>query len=253
LKKKGYKDFTGTIKKEKTEIAPIIGGIFLLFPFIWTLGYPEEYNLRMEVQKETSSLSAVPGDKGTSPPTGSPSASGSLKIQIQPSEKKVIEANLKRPGLDEDYLIAKIFYFDNCAFGYDKFNHFIRFQRGGRLEGAWRSRGGPAAVSKSSIDFSSLNRKWVIDKNQIIIDFQMLKGFPQRRVMKVEVDIGPDRKDVFPAKCESSTGFPARFYIQNPGKQACLLLLAILRAGRNQKCHPKAPLRPFHVFGGNDA
>lgn len=48
LKKEGYKDFTGTIKKEETQAGPIIGGIFLLFPFIWMLGYPDEYSFEME-------------------------------------------------------------------------------------------------------------------------------------------------------------------------------------------------------------
>jgi len=129
------------------------------------------------------------------------------RFQVQPKEKQVLEANLKRFMLDEDRMIDKIFYFDDCAFGYDKFNHFVRFQKGGRLEGALRSTGGPAVVSKSSIDFNSLNGQWWIDKNKVIIDFQMLKGFSHRRVLKVVVDIGPDWKDVFPAKCESSTEY----------------------------------------------
>ena len=129
------------------------------------------------------------------------------RVQVQPNEKKVLEANLKRLVLDEDYLIDKIFYFDNCAFGFDKFNHFIRFQKGGRLEGAMRSRGSPAGVSKASIDFSSLNGRWSIERNKIIIDFQMLKGVPPRRVMKIEVDVGPEQDEVFPARSESSTEY----------------------------------------------
>ena len=129
------------------------------------------------------------------------------RVQVQPNEKKVLEANLKRLMLEEDYLIDKIFYFDNCAFGFDKFNHFIRFQKGGRLEGAMRSRGSPAGVSKASIDFSSLNGRWSIERNKIIIDFQMLKGVPPRRVMKIEVDVGPEQDEVFPARSESSTEY----------------------------------------------
>ncbi len=48
LKKVGYKNFTGTIKKEETKVGPIIGGVFVLFPFIWMLGYPPEYTFDME-------------------------------------------------------------------------------------------------------------------------------------------------------------------------------------------------------------
>jgi hypothetical protein len=48
LKKEAYKDFTGTIRKEETQVGPIIGGIFFLFPFIWMLGYPSEYTFEME-------------------------------------------------------------------------------------------------------------------------------------------------------------------------------------------------------------
>jgi hypothetical protein len=48
LKKEGYKDFTGTIRKEEAKAGPIIAGCFLLFPFIWMLGYPSEYTFEME-------------------------------------------------------------------------------------------------------------------------------------------------------------------------------------------------------------
>ncbi len=48
LKKAGYRDFTGTIKKEETKIGPMIGGILVLFPFIWVRGYPAEYVFDME-------------------------------------------------------------------------------------------------------------------------------------------------------------------------------------------------------------
>ena len=46
-----------------------------------------------------------------------------------------------------------------------------------------------------------------LNKDKIIIDFQMLRGISQRRLMKVEIDVGPDREDAFPAKCETSTEY----------------------------------------------
>jgi len=109
--------------------------------------------------------------------------------------------------LDENYLVDKIFYFEDCVFGRDKFNHFIRFQRGGRLEGAPRPSGGVAAVSKGAIDFKPLDGQWVIAKDKIIIDFVSLLGISSRDIMKIEVEIGPDRKDFFPARSESSSDY----------------------------------------------
>jgi hypothetical protein len=128
------------------------------------------------------------------------------RVQIQPNERKVIEANLKMLMLEEDYLVNKVFYFENCSFGWDKFNYLIRFQKQGRLEGAPRS-GNVARISKDSLDLGSLSGTWVLDKNKIIIDFQKLKGVLPRRLMKVEVVVDPDRDDFFPTRCETSTEY----------------------------------------------
>lgn len=48
LKKEGYKDFNGTIKRDKLSIPILIGGIFLIVPFAWVLEYPSQYNFEME-------------------------------------------------------------------------------------------------------------------------------------------------------------------------------------------------------------
>lgn len=48
LKKEGYKDKTVLIRKEEPQVGPIIGGMFFLFPFIWTLGYPDSYTFELE-------------------------------------------------------------------------------------------------------------------------------------------------------------------------------------------------------------
>lgn len=48
LKKEGYEDTTNMIRKEDVKVGPIIGGIFFLFPFIWTLGYPDYYTFELE-------------------------------------------------------------------------------------------------------------------------------------------------------------------------------------------------------------
>jgi len=48
LKKEGYKDFNGYIKREKLSIPILIGGIFLIVPLVWVLEYPSQYNFEME-------------------------------------------------------------------------------------------------------------------------------------------------------------------------------------------------------------
>ena len=48
LRKEGYKDFTGTIKREKFSIPAFIGGLFFIIPFIWITEYPSEYTFEMQ-------------------------------------------------------------------------------------------------------------------------------------------------------------------------------------------------------------
>jgi hypothetical protein len=48
LKKEDYKEFTGTIRREKFSVPALIGGIFLVVPFVWILEYPPQYNFEME-------------------------------------------------------------------------------------------------------------------------------------------------------------------------------------------------------------
>ena len=48
LRKEGYKEFTGTIRREKLFVPALIGGIFLLIPFIWILEYPPQYHFEIE-------------------------------------------------------------------------------------------------------------------------------------------------------------------------------------------------------------
>jgi hypothetical protein len=48
LKKEGYKDLNSYIKREKFSVPNLIGGIFLIVPFIWILEYPSQYTFKME-------------------------------------------------------------------------------------------------------------------------------------------------------------------------------------------------------------
>lgn len=48
LKKEGYKDFNDLIRREKLSVPALIGGIFLIVPFVWILEYPSQYSFEME-------------------------------------------------------------------------------------------------------------------------------------------------------------------------------------------------------------
>jgi hypothetical protein len=48
LKKEGYKDFNGTVKREQLSVPALIGGILFLIPLIWVLEYPNQYIFEME-------------------------------------------------------------------------------------------------------------------------------------------------------------------------------------------------------------
>jgi len=48
LKKEGYKDFNGYIKRESLDIGALITGIFFLVPLLWVTGYPPQYVFEME-------------------------------------------------------------------------------------------------------------------------------------------------------------------------------------------------------------
>jgi hypothetical protein len=47
LKKEGYGDFDGSIRREKLSVPALIGGIFLIVPFVWILEYPSQYVFEM--------------------------------------------------------------------------------------------------------------------------------------------------------------------------------------------------------------
>ena len=48
LKKEGYKDlFVDLRRNEKADAGAIVGGIFLLFPFIWTMKYKPVHNYEL--------------------------------------------------------------------------------------------------------------------------------------------------------------------------------------------------------------
>jgi len=48
LKKDGYAPLETVIRKSEFQTGPCIGGLFVLFPFVWILGYPENYDFELE-------------------------------------------------------------------------------------------------------------------------------------------------------------------------------------------------------------
>jgi hypothetical protein len=53
LKKEGYRDFTTVIRKSEFQAGPCLGGVFVLVPFLWILGYPDQHEFEMEKLPET--------------------------------------------------------------------------------------------------------------------------------------------------------------------------------------------------------
>lgn len=46
--KEGYAPLETVIRKSEFKIGPCIGGLFVLFPFIWILGYPETQEFELQ-------------------------------------------------------------------------------------------------------------------------------------------------------------------------------------------------------------
>ena len=56
LKKEGYRDFDTVLRKSEFKVGPCIGGVLVLFPFIWVLGYPDEHEFELEKLEEKQSM-----------------------------------------------------------------------------------------------------------------------------------------------------------------------------------------------------
>jgi len=52
MKKVGYSPFETVIRKSEFQVGPCIGGLLVLFPFVWILGYPETYEFELEKLSE---------------------------------------------------------------------------------------------------------------------------------------------------------------------------------------------------------
>lgn len=56
LKKEGYQDFTTVFSRnENVNVGAIVGGIFLFFPFLWTMDYKPSHSYEMVPLKGTAS------------------------------------------------------------------------------------------------------------------------------------------------------------------------------------------------------
>ncbi|ADO75828.1 uncharacterized protein STAUR_8073 [Stigmatella aurantiaca DW4/3-1] len=55
LKKEGYEDFEAVISRnEQFEVGPCIGGVFLLVPFLWVMGYNPEHSYELEARTSSA-------------------------------------------------------------------------------------------------------------------------------------------------------------------------------------------------------
>jgi hypothetical protein len=80
LKKEGYKDFTGHIKREELSVGALILGILVLWPLlIWVLEYPPEYTFEMVLTDLPTKPQVTPPEK---PTTSTPVTPSSGKASI---------------------------------------------------------------------------------------------------------------------------------------------------------------------------
>lgn len=63
LKKEGYEDFVTVFSRdEEADVGAIIGGIFFLFPFLWTMKYKPEHSYEMTPLFDSPAIEAdTPG------------------------------------------------------------------------------------------------------------------------------------------------------------------------------------------------
>ncbi len=125
------------------------------------------------------------------------------RVQIQANEKKVIEVGLKPSYKNEEDLFYKIFYFENCSFGDDRFDYFVKFREGGFLEGSPKPEA--AFRDKEPKDFRFLDGKWSLEGKKVRIQLDSLSYATWRRVMRLEVDLANPGDDFFQATSEFST------------------------------------------------
>ena len=80
LKKEGYKDFNGHIKREELSVGALILGILVLWPLlIWVLEYPPEYTFEMVLTDLPTKPQVTPPEKPTTSTPVTPSM-GAEKI-----------------------------------------------------------------------------------------------------------------------------------------------------------------------------
>ena len=48
LKLDGYRSLSGSIEKDEVRILPLIAGLWLIIPWLWATGYPDEYIFELE-------------------------------------------------------------------------------------------------------------------------------------------------------------------------------------------------------------
>lgn len=65
LEKEGYETFNSSFSRnEKTDVGAIIGGVFVLFPFLWTMKYKPERTY--ELVKSTNNVATVAKEQSSS-------------------------------------------------------------------------------------------------------------------------------------------------------------------------------------------
>ena len=104
LKKEGYKDFSTVITRdERADVGAIVGGCFLLVPFLWTMEYNpiHQYDLQAGKNQNASSSSSAAGSNQNDQLTNELIKLKSLLDQnaITPNENTALKSKI----LNNDY------------------------------------------------------------------------------------------------------------------------------------------------------
>jgi hypothetical protein len=202
---------------------------FLLF--IPTISLAQDQDAQVSVEGQNRGEISIKVSYFT---TGFPEVQGVREgdrewILIQPSEKKVIETQWRGSSEGEGYFLDKIFYFDKCSFGQDKFEYWVKFRRGGRLEGFPRAKSNYDTPPRESSSFKPLDGRWrlerTFERNKIIIDFDSLLGMTTRYVLRIEIRLDEATEGIFPSVAESSKpiNYPPYFSATDTEKQSCFM------------------------------
>lgn len=96
LKKEGYQSFYNSFSRtEQANVGAIVGGLFLLFPFLWTMDYKPTHNYELTPERDTEMIDSQ-----------APEMTGESKTKLKSKSKTDQLRDLKQL-MDENIITEK--------------------------------------------------------------------------------------------------------------------------------------------------